>query len=90
MAHYLRDNPANRRWQVLIDRRRTMVKAFGFGHGGFFNQAKRQEQGLFASPRPAGHWSLLLSRTELAALLEGIDVTVRRHRKRYVAPLAST
>ena len=66
-----------------------MVKVLGFERGGFFIWSKRLEQGLFASPRPAGRKSLPLSRTELAALLDGIDITVRRRRKRYDAPLAA-
>lgn len=85
----LGEKPASGRWYVFINRRRTMVKVLGFEHGGFFIWAKRLEQGLFASP-PAlapGRKSLPLSRTELSALLEGIDITVRRHRKRYVAPM---
>ena len=87
VATHLGENPASGRWYVFINRRRTMVKVLGFEHGGFFIWSKRLEQGLFASPRPAGGKSL--SRTELSALLEGIDITVRRHRKRYAAPLAA-
>ena len=89
VASHLGENPASGRWYVFVNRRRTMVKVLGFEHGGFFIWAKRLEQGLFASPRPAGRKSLSLSRTELSALLEGVDITVRRHRKRYAAPLAA-
>ncbi len=88
VASHLGENPASGRWYVFINRRRTMVKVLGFEHGGFFIWSKRLEQGLFAPPRCAGHRSLSLSRTELAALLEGIDITVRRYRKRYAVPLA--
>ena len=86
---HLGENPASGRWYVFVNRRRTMVKVLGFEHGGFFIWSKRLEQGLFAASRPAGRTSLLLSRTELSALLEGIDITVRRHRKRYAVPLAA-
>ena len=89
VAGHLGENPASGRWYVFVNRRRTMVKVLGFEHGGFFIWSKRLEQGLFASPRPAGRKSVSLSRTELSALLEGIDITVRRHRKRYAVPLAA-
>ena len=54
VASHLGENPASGRWYVFINRRRTMVKVLGFEHGGFFIWSKRLEQGLFASPRPAG------------------------------------
>jgi len=66
-----------------------MVKVPGFEHGGFFIWARRLEQGLFASPLAPGQKSLSLSRTALSALLDGIDITVRRHRKRYCLPVAA-
>jgi len=86
---HLGENPAGGRWYVFINRRRTMVKVLGFEHGGFFIWAKRLEQGLFAPPRPAGRAALSLSPTELVALLDGIDITVWRRRKRYSAPMAA-
>ena len=91
VAAHLGENPASGRWYVFVNRRRTMVKVLGFEHGGFFIWAKRLEQGRFASPlalAPA-RAALSLSRTELSALLEGLDITVRRHRKRYAVPLAA-
>ena len=66
-----------------------MVKVLGFEHGGFFIWAKRLEQGLFASPSSAEQAALSLSRTELAALLEGFDIIVRHRRKRYAVPRAA-
>ena len=91
VATHLGENPASGRWYVFVNRRRTMVKVLGFEHGGYFVWAKRLEQGLFASPLALapGRKSLSLSRTELSALLDGIDITVRRYRKRYSAPLAA-
>ena len=85
VSTHLGENPASGRWYVFINRRRTMVKVLGFEHGGFFIWAKRLEQGLFASPSAPGRAALSLSRTELSALLEGIDIAVRRRRKRYAA-----
>ena len=89
VSAHLGQNPADGRWYVFVNRRRTMVKVLGFEHGGFFIWAKRLEQGLFASPSVPGRAALSLSRTELSALLDGIDITVRRRRKRYSAPLAA-
>lgn len=89
VSGHLGENPTSGRWYVFINRRRTIVKVLGFEHGGFFIWSKRLEQGLFASPPELapGRAALSLSRTGLAALLEGIDITVRRHRKRYSAPM---
>ncbi len=78
-------NPAGGRWYVFVNRRRTMVKILGFEHGGYFIWAKRLERGLFASPATPGRRSVSLSRTGLSALLDGIDITVRRRRMRYPA-----
>ncbi len=73
------ENPASGRWYVFVNRRRTMVKVLGSGHGGYLVRARRLERGLFASPpAPApGRRSLSLSRTGPAALLDG---TGRHHR----------
>lgn len=90
VSNHLGENPASGRWYVFVNRRRTMVKVLGFEHGGYFVWAKRLERGLFASPQSsAGRGSLSLSRTELSALLDGIDITVRRHRRRYPVPVAA-
>ena len=85
VSGHLGENPAGGRWYVFVNRRRTMVKVPGFEHGGHFIWARRLERGLFASPTAPGRRSLPLSRTELSALLDGIDITVRRRRMRYPA-----
>ena len=89
VSTHLGENPASGRWYVFVNRRRTMVKVLGFEHGGFFIWAKRLEQGLFALPPDPVAGRRSLSRTELSALLEGIDVTVLRRRKRYEVPMAA-
>ena len=65
-----------------------MIRLPGFGHGGFFIRARRLEQGLSALLPAAGQKSLSLSPTGLSALPEGPDITVLRHRKRYVIPVS--
>ena len=89
VSTHLGENPASGRWFVFVNRRRTMVKVLGFEHGGFFIWSKRLEQGLFALPPDPSAGRRSLSRTELSALLEGIDVTVLRRRKRYAVPMAA-
>ncbi len=86
VSGHLGCNPADGRWYVFVNRRRTIVKVLGFERGGFFIWSKRLEQGLFAPPPASGHAALALSSTELMALIDGIDVTVRRRRKRYGGP----
>ncbi len=83
VERHLRQDPTSGRWYIFINRRRTMVKVLGFERGGFFIWSKRLEQGLFSTPSASGHAALSLSRTQLHALLDGIDFTVVRHRKRY-------
>ncbi len=89
VSAHLGENPACGRWYVFRNRRRTMIKVLGYDQGGFFIWSKRLEQGLFASLPGQGQKSLELSPTELTALLEGMDITVRRRRKRYVLPLVA-
>ena len=62
----------------MISARRTFMMILGFERGGFFIWSRRLEQGLFATPPAAGHEALALSSTELMALIDGIDGTVRR------------
>ena len=90
VSTHLGENPASGRWYVFIrSPPAPSVKVLGFEHGGFFIWAKRLEQGLFALPPGPAAGRRSLSRTELSALLEGIDVTVLRRRKRYEVPLAA-
>ena len=88
VSSHLGRNPTDGRWYVFINRRRTIIKVLGFERGGFFIWSKRLEQGLFAPPSTSNHAALALSSTELMALIDGIDVTVHRRRKRYGGPRA--
>ena len=45
--------------------------------------SKRLEQGRFAALGVAGSAKRSLSRTEFLALLEGVDLVIKRRRKRY-------
>ena len=86
---HLGENPACGRWYVFVNRRRTMVKVPGSGHGGHFIRARRLERGLSAAPPAGAGRSVSLSRTGLSALLDGIDITVRRRRMRHTVPAAA-
>jgi transposase len=54
-----------------------------FEEGGYCVWSKRLERGQFALLRVAGSPKRGLSRTEFLALIEGVDMVVRRQRKRY-------
>ena len=86
VSGHLGCNPTDGRWYVFVNRRRTIMKVLGFERGGFFIWSKRLEQGLFAPPPASGRAARALSSTELTALIDGIDIEVRRRRKRYGGP----
>lgn len=75
-------NPVSGDWFVFINRKRTQLKILAFEDGGYCIWAKRLEQGQFAFSA-TGAGQRVLSRTALLALLEGIDMEVKRQRKRY-------
>ena len=56
VSSHLGCDPADGRWYVFINRRRTIVKVLGFERGGYCIWSKRLEQGLFASPRAMRPW----------------------------------
>lgn len=45
--------------------------------------SKRLEQGQFAARGPTGTVKRTLCHTEFLALLEGVDMVIKRQRKRY-------
>jgi transposase len=69
---------------VFINRRRTLMKVLYFEPGGFCLWSKRLEQGQFTALPGAHKGSLALSRTAFEALLEGLDFTVKKTRKRWI------
>ena len=83
VRHHLGQDPLSGRWYVFVNRRRSMVKLLGFEPGGYFIWSKRLEQGRFALAAVPGHAAISLTRTDLIAMIDGIDVTVRRRRKRW-------
>lgn len=80
---YLGEDPTDGCWYAFINRRRTQIKVLAFEDGGYCLWSKRLEQGHFAPLNGAGDNKRILSRMEFLALLEGVDMVIKRHRKRY-------
>jgi transposase len=82
VRQHLGEDPSGGAWFVFINRRRTQLKILAYEAGGYCIWAKRLEQGRFAlSPSASGKTPL--TRTALLALIEGIDIEIKRQRKRY-------
>lgn len=83
VRQHLGEDPSRGDWFVFINRRRTQLRILAYEEGGYCLWSKRLEQGQFAFPSRANDTKLGLSRTALLALLEGIDIEIKRQRKRY-------
>lgn len=80
-------NPLSGHGFVFINARRTLLKCLYFEPGGYCLWYKRLEQGEFAKLRaPTDARHLALSATELHSLLEGLDLTIQKRRKRWPQP----
>ena len=80
---HLGEDPTSGQWFAFINRRRTQIKVLAFEEGGYWVWSKRLEQGRFAVPGAADATKRGLCRTEFLALLEGVDLVIKRQRKRY-------
>jgi len=83
VRNHLGEDPSSGHWFTFINRRRTQIKILAFEEGGYWIWSKRLEQGQFAALGDPGEVKKGLSRTALLALLEGVDLVVKRQRKRY-------
>ena len=70
---------------VFANRQRNRVKVLLWDRAGFWLCAKRLEEGTFAWPDSEDK-SIALSSTELAILLDGIDLQASERRKWYSRP----
>lgn len=83
VRNHLAADPSSGDWFVFINRRATQIKVLAFEEGGYCVWSKRLEQGQFAALGVAGSVKRSLSRTEFLALIEGMDLVIKRRRKRY-------
>ncbi len=87
VKNYLKDNPSNGQVFVFINKNRSLMKCLYFEPGGYCIWSKRLEQGRFAAPgKNSASTKIALTATEFSALVEGMDITIRKRRKRYVLP----
>jgi len=83
VKHQLAEDPLSGHWFAFINRRQTQIKVLAFEDGGYCLWSKRLEVGQFAARGPLGLLKRALSHTEFLALLEGVDMVIKRQRKRY-------
>lgn len=81
VRNHLDGEPLSDVW-VFFNRNRTDLKILWFEHGGFVVAHKKLAQGRFRIPSVTGQKAHLTS-AELAALLEGIDLTKARRLPRW-------
>jgi len=79
----LNDDPQSGALFVFINRRRTQMKCLYYESGGYCLWAKRLEQGQFALSNRATAVKKSLRQTEFLSLIEGLDLIIKRQRKRY-------
>lgn len=79
----LNDNPQSGALFVFINRRRTQMKCLYYETGGYCLWSKRLEQGQFAVPSRCSDIKRPLRQTEFMSLIEGLDLVIKRQRKRY-------
>ena len=80
---HLGEDPTSGCWFVFINRRHTQIRVLAFEDGGYCLWSKRLEQGHFATLNCVGDNKRTLSRVEFLALIEGVDMVIKRRRKRY-------
>jgi transposase len=83
VRNHLQEDPTTGEWFAFINRRRTQIKLLAFDADGYAVWSKRLERGQYAILSAAGTVKRRLSRTEFLALLEGVDMVIKRQRKRY-------
>jgi transposase len=76
-------NPLSGDGYVFVNRRRTMMRVLYFEPGGYCLWSKRLEQGHFAMPQVGDQPARALSATVFESLLEGLDIEVKKQRKRW-------
>lgn len=81
---HLGEDPLCGHWFAFLNRRATQIKVLGFEEGGYWIWSKRLECGQFARMHgEAIGAKRALCVTEFLALVEGVEMQIRRYRKRY-------
>ena len=81
----LEGDPLRDVW-VFHNKRRTDIKVLWFDHGGLFVAHKKLARGRFRIPDSTDGKTARMTAAELAALLEGIDLSRCRRLKRWNPP----
>lgn len=84
VKNQLNANPSSGQGFIFINRKRTYLKCLYFEAGGYCLWCKRLEQGQFALLNASVTGKVALTKTEFSALIEGLDVVIKRRRKRYI------
>ena len=79
----LKQDPLSGSLFVFVNRRQNQMKILYFDRSGYAIWSKRLEQGQFAGFSGDGTVKRALCHTEFLALLEGVDLVVKKRRKRY-------
>ena len=81
-SQVLREDPLSGHVFVFCNRRRDFIKLLFWDRSGFWLLAKRLEEGTFAWPDSTESTSLETTVRELMCVLEGIDLSSARTRRR--------
>ncbi len=88
-ADVIKQDPLSGHLFVFRNRRENLVKILYWDRTGFCLFHKRLEQGTFRFPRPDQYTvSSEIDAAELMLILEGIDLSNAKRRKRYRKPVA--
>jgi transposase len=80
----LEEDPASGDWFAFINRRRDRLKLLGWDGQGFWIWYKRLESGVFERPTAGRKESPLeIDVTQLSLIINGIDLSTAKRRKRY-------
>ena len=78
----LHENPSDGQLFVFINRQRNQMKCLYYESGGYCLWCKRLEQGRFAQIQ-SDDGKILMTKIELEMLIDGIDLSAVKKRKRY-------
>lgn len=86
VEHHLDQRPTSGDVYIFLNKRANQVRLLYWDGDGFCLVAKRLELGTFRryASTEDGAVHAVISRAELTLLMDGVDVSSLRHRKRYV------